>query len=145
MSKNKEYFKERYLDKDAIDQDIRNYTKKVLALKEIFIITKGKVEFATNNPKEMLRFVCKNKPVHPYNLLDYLTFLKSFSGETCKWRTYNQMQIIKYHNTVRLTKPDSKFRIYLDEVKNDPMVQQYFREQKLERILNDQKIERLIK
>ena len=87
----------------------------------------------------MLKFISKNKPVKHYDLLTYLEFLKVIHNDTCKWRTYNQMQVIKYHNTVRLTKPDSKFRIYLDEVKNDPMVQQYFREQKLERILKDDK------
>jgi len=35
------YWKIKYLDKDAIDLDIRTETKKVLMLKDIFIITKG--------------------------------------------------------------------------------------------------------
>lgn len=133
------YWKIKYLDKDAIDLDIRTETKKVLMLKDIFIITKGDVLFATNNPKLMLRFICKYKPVKHYDLISYLDFLKSIHHDNCKWRTYKQMRVIKYHNTIRLTKLDSIHRIYLDEVIKNPMVQQYFREQKLERILKDDK------
>ena len=133
------YWKIKYLDKDAIVLDIRTETKKVLMLKDIFIITKGDVLFATNNPKLMLRFICKYKPVKHYELISYLEFLKSIHHDNCKWRTYKQMRVIKYHNTIRLTKLDSIHRIYLDEVIKNPMVQQYFREQKLERILKDDK------
>ena len=133
------YFEKKFLDEDLIMAHVRAETKKLLLMKETFIIIKSGVELVTNSTKEMLRFVCKNKTVKQYDLLEYLEFIKTLNVETCKWKTYKQLKVIKYHNANRILKPTSKFKIYLDEIKNKPMVQQYFREYKLERILTDGK------
>lgn len=141
-NKSKDYFNRNYIDIDSINKDIKIETKKVLSMKEIFIIVKPtisinvNVEFVTNDPKKMLSFIRGKKEIKLYDI-SYLEFLKNIHKDTCKWRTYKKLQVFKYHNTLKLTKPNSKFRLKLDNLKDDILVKRYLRELKLERILNE--------
>lgn len=142
-NKSKNYFNRNYNDIDSINKDIKIETKKVLSMKEIFIIVKPtisinvNVKFVTNDPKKMLSIIRGKKEIKPYDIISYLEFLKNIHKDTCKWRTYKKLQIIKYHNTLKLIKPNYKFNLKLDNLKDDILVKKYLRELKLERILNE--------
>jgi hypothetical protein len=128
----------KYINNDEIIKDIYKEYEEIISLKEIFIINKkNKIIYVTNNVNDMLNFICNYKPVKQYNLLSYLSFLHNMNKNSCKWQTYDKKRVIKYYNTIKLTKINSNNRNYLEQIKEDVLIKNYFREQKLIRIINE--------
>lgn len=129
-----DYWTKNYLNYEQVVKETKEFTEKVKNITDIFIISKGNVIFVTNSGEKILDFITKKKPIRDYEMIGYLDFLKDFCKESNKYRTYKKQKIWKYHKTLKLGSKNDK--IALKKMSEEPLVKIYFREQKLERILN---------
>ena len=125
-------------DSGVTNNKIRHYANLVSKIQDVFVIyEKKEIVFVTNKAKEMMTFIFNEKVTSPFYYLEKCSdFLENFSKDSCKWRTFNNLKVLKYNNTMKLTKNISKL-INLD-LKN-PQIQIFFREEKLKRVLEKNK------
>lgn len=135
------YSRNGLLDKNLVLSEIKKMLKIALEIKDIFIITKGtNVLEIYDNAEDVLNFFIK-KPISKmkeYELVDYYSFLKDFIKETNKYRTYKNKTVYKYHKTLELGKNNGKKKI--EELKKDEKMKMFFRQKKLERVINEREI-----
>ena len=124
---------------DIVKEHIIKYDLLAKEIEDIFIVSKNdNVVFVSENVSQMLSFVTKGKNILKLSIWkqqDYLGFLADFITPSNKYRTYNKMRIWKYKRTLELGHKTDK--LHFSEICKEPLVQVYFREKKLERILNE--------
>ena len=126
------------IDTNLIKNEINKILETALEIKDVFIITKNnKVLEIYNNVEDVLNFINKRKvsEMKEYELIYYYLFLKDFIKETNKYRTYKSKTIYKYHKTLELGKKSGKEKI--EELKKDEKMKMFFRQKKLERLINE--------
>lgn len=131
---------EKYIDVDKINKDIIEFTQKSKHVCDIFIIIKmGSIHKIYDNVDDLFSFLLKNKNIisskNIVGKLMWLDFVKNFSLDTNKYKTYIKLTTYKFNRTLNIGNKSDKE--YMDILKKDPLLIRFLRKYKLNRIISN--------